>query len=255
MPAAGHATNRCTVNAFRLLHPATLHQALANFAGNAAWLAGGQALLPAIARGEQSFDTLIDISALTALRGMRIAEDDGTHLHVGALTSAAELAASPLLRRHIPGLVQMAAAMARRDPRSGTLGGAIAGNEPGSDVPAALLALDAAIVTSHGVHGAEDFFEAADATPLADGELITGIDLRIPERSGHASAIDSHSERTTVFVARFAEGHCVARTAPALAARRWPAAETALNAGRQLPATGQDSPFPDLLIQAMATLR
>lgn len=205
---------------FRLTHPRSTRQALADFAGNAAWLAGGQALLPAIAHGRQ-FDLLVDLGGIAGLGGIQLRD---THLAVGAMCSAQTLATHALVRQHLPALADLAASLIRTPAgRRGTLGGATASGAQGTGPALALLALDAVIETSHGAHDANDYF-AAGTTLLAEGELILRVEFRIPLECAFRAG------RHTVVGARFAEGHRVARGSARQPARRWPAAESLLDA-------------------------
>jgi carbon-monoxide dehydrogenase medium subunit len=67
----------------------------------------------------------------------------------------------------------------------GTVGGAIAHADPGSDLPACLLALDGEIVARSGggerTIPADGFFQGAFATTLAGDELLTEIRLPAPD--------------------------------------------------------------------------
>jgi aerobic carbon-monoxide dehydrogenase medium subunit len=72
----------------------------------------------------------------------------------------------------------------------GTIGGSVAHGDPASDLPAALLALDATFVVQ-GPGGARsvaanDFFEGFLETALAPDELLTEIQVRKSGASGFA---------------------------------------------------------------------
>jgi carbon-monoxide dehydrogenase medium subunit len=144
-------------------------------------LAGGQSLLPLMKLRLAHPTTLIDIGRLGELRGVRTL-DDG-RLAVGALTTYAELMDSPA--RHYGVLQDALPTIGDVQVRNrGTVGGAIAHADPGADLPAALLALDAdLVVRSAGgsrtvkVNG---FFEGAFATALRHDELVTEIVLPAP---------------------------------------------------------------------------
>ena len=59
----------------------------------------------------------------------------------------------------------------------GTIGGSIANNDPAADYPAALLALDATIVTNKREIAADNFFTGLFETALEDGEIVTAVTL------------------------------------------------------------------------------
>ena len=73
----------------------------------------------------------------------------------------------------------------------GTLGGNVANGDPGNDMPAVMIALDAVYLVK-GPNGtrevkARGFYQGAYATELKDGEILTAI--RIPKPpAGHGGA-------------------------------------------------------------------
>lgn len=84
--------------------------------------AGGSDLLGCLDDGVFGAETVVSISGVEELRGMRETAAGG--LEVGALVGIAELAASPLVRRLYPGLAQAAGEVASPQLRNqGTLGG------------------------------------------------------------------------------------------------------------------------------------
>jgi carbon-monoxide dehydrogenase medium subunit len=65
----------------------------------------------------------------------------------------------------------------------GTIGGACAHGDPASDVPTALVALEADLVTSGGrTIAAGDFFQAVFRTALEPQEVLT--EIRVPRTTG-----------------------------------------------------------------------
>src|SRR5437660_3942712 len=66
-------------------------------------LSGGQSLMPAMNLRLISPELIVDIGAVTELRGIVV---DGGVLRIGALTRHAELARSPEIARHAPLLAQ-----------------------------------------------------------------------------------------------------------------------------------------------------
>lgn len=108
---------------FSLLHPERVDQALEMFQAHtqARYVAGGTDLLPSMKQGLFSPPTLISLERLSELRGVSV--QDGL-LRVGAMTSLAELAASPLVQQAAPGLVQAARGIATPTLQNmGTIGG------------------------------------------------------------------------------------------------------------------------------------
>ncbi len=233
---------------FTLARPASLEAARRAFSGDAAFLAGGHTLIPAMKSGLRAVDTLVDLTRIPGLDSIR---RDGDRLIVGAMARHAAVAASPVVAGAIPGLARLAAGIG--DPqvrRRGTIGGSIANNDPAADYPAAVLALDAVIETSEGTHAADDFFQGMFATALADGEIITAVQFRIPEAFAYAKFRHPASRYALagVAVARFPEGVRVAVTGVAYAVFRWTEAEAALSAdlAASLPALERDDINSDI---------
>ena len=144
-------------------------------------IAGGQSILPLMKLRLAHPGTLVDIGRLGELRGIAKLEDG--RLSIGALTTYAELLDSPavhygVLRDALPtiGDVQVR--------NLGTVGGAVAHADPNSDLPAALLALDAELVlrSARGTRTvpADGFFEGAFVTGIAHDELLTAVILPAP---------------------------------------------------------------------------
>jgi len=129
------------------VRPRTVDEARAALAApRARAYAGGTDLLPALfARRPwtERIGTLVDVKALAATRGI---DDRGARLRIGAVVTAAELAASAVVRRAAPVLAEAALATASPAVRHrGTVGGNVVTPHPAGDVVTALLALDAAV--------------------------------------------------------------------------------------------------------------
>lgn len=219
---------------FTLVRPASLSQASSAFSGDAAYLAGGHTLIPAMKSRLRSVETLVDLSAIPGLADIAV---DGDRLVVGAMARHAHVAASPVVHEAIPGLAALAGGIGDPQVRNrGTLGGSIANNDPAADYPAAVLALDAVVETNQGSHAAEDYFQGMFATALADGEIVTAVRFRIPRASAYAKHPHPASRYALagVYVARFSEGHRVAVTGATTSVVRWPEAEAALQSGASL---------------------
>ena len=144
-------------------------------------LAGGQTLLATLNMRLSEPALLIDIGGISALRGIALA---GRTLRIGALTTHAEIEASPLVATHAPLLAQAAPHIAHRAIRNrGTLGGSLAYADPAAEWPACALALDATLVlaSAQGERriAANDFFTGLFETALAPGELIAALELPV----------------------------------------------------------------------------
>lgn len=143
-------------------------------------LAGGQSLLPVMKLRLAQPGTLIDISEITDLRGVRL---DGDTLEIGALTTHHDLATDALITEHAPLLAQTARVVGDQQVRNrGTIGGVLAHADPAADYPAGVLALEATVVAT-GPDGEREipiaeFFQGFMTSALAENELLTSI--RIP---------------------------------------------------------------------------
>jgi carbon-monoxide dehydrogenase medium subunit len=144
-------------------------------------IAGGQSILPLMKLRLAHPGSLVDIGRLGELRG--ISKLDDGRLSVGALTTYSDLLDSPAL--HYGVLRDALPTIADVQVRNvGTVGGAVAHADPNSDLPAALLALDAELVlrSSRGTRTVpvNGFFSGPFATGIAHDELLTAVILPAP---------------------------------------------------------------------------
>src|SRR5688500_13132428 len=127
---------------------------------------------------------LIDVNRVDGLNGLR---REGDRLMIGALCRHAEIAASPIVREHLPIMLDAANQTADVQVRNrGTVAGSVAHADPAGDWPAALMALDTA-VTIAGRGGSRtiplaDFLVDAYTTRLGAGEMVTQVSVGIPPR-------------------------------------------------------------------------
>ena len=154
---------------------------LGKYGDDAKLLAGGQSLLPLLKLRVTSPTALIDIGRLKDLSYVR---EDGDRVAIGALTRYADLEHDETLRRSCPLLA--AACGEIGDPQvrhMGTIGGACAHGDPASDVPTALVALDAELVVNGDrTVAAREFFQGVFMTSLGPQDLLT--EIRVPATSG-----------------------------------------------------------------------
>ena len=149
-------------------------------------LAGGHSLIPMMKLRLAQPPVLIDIGGISDLSGI---EESNGRLRIGPLTTHAALARSDLVKRRCKILSEAASQIADPQVRNkGTVGGNLAHADPGSDLPAVVLALDGTVHTS-GPGGnrqvkASDFFLDLLMTDLRPDEVIAAIEVR---------ALDSHS--------------------------------------------------------------
>jgi carbon-monoxide dehydrogenase medium subunit len=201
--------------------------ALASTGGRA--IAGGQSLVAAMKLRLSQPGTLIDLSGIADLKGIR---KDGERLIVGAMTRHAEIAGSDVVRSAMPALSALAEGIGDRQVRNmGTLGGSLANNDPAADWPAGVLGSGATIRTSQRAIAADDFFMGMFETALAPDEIITAVDFPVAQRAAYAKFPNPASRFALVgvFVARTSSGDVrVAVTGAAPSVFRATALEAAL---------------------------
>ncbi len=170
--------------------PRELNDVLALLASreDAKLLAGGHSLLPAMKLRLAAPAVLIDLSRVT---GLSYIKENGGTVHIGAMTTHADVAASSLLHKSSPLLSQAAREIGDVQVRNrGTIGGSLAHADPAADYPAAILALDAEIVAmsqrGERIIAARDFFTGLFSTALAADEVIT--EVRVPVTGAAATA-------------------------------------------------------------------
>jgi len=173
---------------FTYHQPVTLNDAvqLASSTEDGSYLAGGMTLLPTMKFRLANPSDLIDLGGVEELRG--IAEEDG-RLRIGASSTHAEVAASALVADRMPALAGLAGRIGDPAVRNrGTIGGSIANADPAADYPAALLALDAEVITNQRTIAAADFFTGFFSTALAPGELVTAVRFATPAQAAYHKA-------------------------------------------------------------------
>lgn len=172
---------------FEYFSPRTVDEALellARHGDDAKILAGGQSLLPMMKLRIASPRYLVDVNGIETLAGLRRV---GDRLVMGALCRHADIAASPLVREHLPIMLDAANLTADVQVRNrGTVAGSLAHADPAGDWPAALLALDTA-VTIAGPDGVRvtplgEFIVDSYTTQLGANEMVTEVSVSIPQQ-------------------------------------------------------------------------
>jgi aerobic carbon-monoxide dehydrogenase medium subunit len=191
-------------------------------------LAGGQSLIGAMKLRLAQPGTLVDLSQIAELKGIT---RDGSSITIGALSTHAQVAESDVVKRELPALAALARGIGDRQVRNmGTLGGAIAHNDPAACYPAAVLALNATIRTNKRTIAAEDYFKGMYETALGEGEIITAVTFPIPRKAAYVKFPNPASRFALVgvFVAQGQGGVRVAVTGAASCVFRAKALEGAL---------------------------
>lgn len=169
---------------FEYFAPQTVDEVLellTRYGEDAKILAGGQSLIPMMKLRIASPRYLVDVNRVSSLTGFRYSGDGFVF---GALCRHAEIAASPLVREHLPIMTDAANVTADVQVRNrGTLGGSLAHADPAGDWPAALLALDTQ-VTIAGLQGVRrvpltEFIVDAYTTQLGSGEMVTEVSVAL----------------------------------------------------------------------------
>jgi aerobic carbon-monoxide dehydrogenase medium subunit len=173
--------------AFEYARPTTVDealQAIAEGGDDVKILAGGQSLIPVMRLRLAAPETVVDLSRVAELRGVR---DDGDAIVIGAMTTHHDVMTDPLIQQYAPLIAEATETVADRQVRArGTFGGALAHADPAGDLPAVALALDAEFVIA-GLEGrrtvpAAEFFVDYLTTALEEGELL--VEIRVPKLAG-----------------------------------------------------------------------
>ena len=146
-------------------------------------LAGGHSLLPIMKLRLAAPALLVDLGRITDLNYVR---DEGDHLAIGAMTRHTDVERNPIVQEHC-GLLSYTASLVG-DPQvrhRGTIGGSLAHADAASDLPSALMALDASFVVK-GPNGERnvaigDFFKDYLMSDLGEDEILT--EVRVPKLS------------------------------------------------------------------------
>jgi len=151
-------------------------------------LAGGHSLVPVMKMRLAAPEALVDIGRIAELKG--ISRSNGT-LRIGAITTYHEIANSADVKAAAPLLAEAAGQIGDRQVRyRGTIGGNLSHSDPASDLPAAVLALNATLHVA-GPNGsrsisAGDFFIDLMTTALDSDEILTAVE--IPAATGKSGA-------------------------------------------------------------------
>lgn len=165
------------------LQPTSLPEALElmrQLGPEARVVAGGTDVVVELSRGVKPASTLIDITRIEELRGIR---EEGEILILGGLATHNAVIASPLVRRHALPLAQACIEIGAPQLRArATVAGNVVTASPANDTLTALLALDAdlVLVSADGerVVPLREFSTGYRQTVLRRDELIREIRLR-----------------------------------------------------------------------------
>jgi carbon-monoxide dehydrogenase medium subunit len=159
-------------------------------------LAGGQSLVPMMNLRLARPEMLIDINRL-ALDDITV--DNGT-IGVGALVRHSQLLGDAAVAERAPVIAEAVREIAHPTIRNrGTIGGSVAHADPTAELPMLLLLLDG-VVEARSRGGtrrieAADFFRGAFTTALTPGEMVTGLEFRLPVGAWGGSFIELAERR------------------------------------------------------------
>ena len=179
---------------FAYHRPSSVKEAVSLLAGlgeEGRVLAGGHSLIPMMKLRLATPAHLVDLSGIADLKGIR---SDGNDVVIGAMTTQHDLIGSALLGEKIPILREVSLQIADPQVRYlGTLGGNVANGDPGNDMPAAMMCLNATYHVS-GKSGerriaARDFYQGAYFTALETGDVLTAVRVPVPA-AGHGYAYE-----------------------------------------------------------------
>lgn len=177
---------------FEYYAPTSVQEAVAllqQHGDDAKVLAGGHSLIPLLKLRLASPPVLVDINKIADLKGIK--RQDGT-ITIGALTTHAEIELSEELKDVLPILHEAATVVGDPMVRNrGTFGGSLAHADPAGDWPAVALALGATMKIT-GPNGersvaADDFFVDMLTSAVEPGEVLTAVEIPVPQGKFGAS--------------------------------------------------------------------
>lgn len=165
--------------------PSTIEDAVAALgaAEDGKFLAGGQTLLATMKQRLAAPTDLIDLRGIPGMSGITVDADAVT---IGANTIHADVVSSREIAAAIPALVEMVKHIGDPAVRHvGTLGGSLANNDPAADYPAAVLGLNATVITDRREIPADEYFVGLFTTALEEDEIIKAVRFPRPARAGY----------------------------------------------------------------------
>ena len=181
-------------SAFTYHRPSSVQEAvglLAKLGDDGRAIAGGHSLIPMMKLRLATPGHLVDLAGIADLKGIR---SDGNDIVIGAMTTQHDVVGSDLLAGKIPLLRETALLIADPQVRyMGTLGGNVANGDPGNDMPAVMLCLNATYHVT-GKSGerripAREFYQGAYFTAMEAGDVLTAVRIPVPP-PGHGSAYE-----------------------------------------------------------------
>jgi aerobic carbon-monoxide dehydrogenase medium subunit len=170
---------------------------LAQHGEDARVVAGGHSLIPMMKLRLARPAYLLDLQDLGELRGIGSEADA---LVIGAMTTQHEMIGSALLAAKCPIIRETSLQIGDPQVRyCGTLGGNVANGDPGNDMPAVMMALDATYRVK-GPQGerdlsAREFYRGIYSTALGEGEILVSVRVPTPP-AAHGWAYEKQKRKT-----------------------------------------------------------
>lgn len=175
-------------------------------------IGGGTLMVPALVRGDIDAVEVVDLGR-AGLNDLLV--EDGS-LHLGALVCYQQLLESAEVRLRFPLLHRLCAGITGgvQIRNQGTIIGALCAARPQSDIPAALVALDADVVITSTAGPrtvtASTFLHDAGKTDLAPAEFVSAVRIAPqPGRSGYLKVKAAESSWPVVTAAAIVPGRVV----------------------------------------------
>lgn len=177
---------------FRYFAPSRLEEALdllAQHGMDAKVLAGGQSLIPTMNFRLARPEVLIDLNGLSDLFYIR---PEKKRIRIGAMTRKSQVEKSEEIRELAPLVHEAMPYIGHPQIRNrGTMGGSIAHADPASELPAAMVALEARFQVKNRKKerwiAASDFFLGSFTTAMEPAEILTEIEIpKMPAHTGCA---------------------------------------------------------------------
>ena len=193
--------------------PTSLDQAVERLkGGNVTILAGGTDLTPQSQAGRIKFrETLMNIRHSPQLTGITL---EGDEIRIGALATITEIMEHPLVREHLPALIEACDHFASDQIRNaGTIGGNICNASPAGDTLVPLLVLDACVELASMPEAKlyrhcmpiSTFFTGPGKTRKSLCELVTGVRIPVPG-ANHISRFYKHGTRPALDISTISIG-------------------------------------------------
>jgi len=197
----------------RYFAPTSLDQAVECLKdGDVTILAGGTDLTPQSQAGRVKIkQTLMNIRHIPQLSGITL---EGKEIRIGALSTITEVMEHPLVRQHLPVLVEACNHFASDQIRNaGTIGGNICNASPAGDTLIPLMVLDACVELASMPEAKlyrhcmplSTFFVGPGKTRRSLCELVTGVRIPVPGPN-HVAHFYKHGTRPALDISTISIG-------------------------------------------------